>query len=152
MLLQLMRSNPATRALTRSFPRWRSDRVRRGYGSRICRRVARACRPTEVRRFQAAAASLVIAKHTPAYGPGEKGTLQVGSWIVLGTLALGVEFGRWPAWTALAAAAGYMVWVIAYSEATVQARRRWPQNRRLALSPAGSEQPTAAPPKERRTA
>src|SRR4029077_6604709 len=101
MLEQLTRATPATWAWTRSFPRWRSGRVRRGYGSRICRRVARACGATEVRRFQAAA-SLVIAKHTPAYGPGEKGTLQVGSWIVLGTLGLGVEFGRWPAWTALA--------------------------------------------------
>jgi hypothetical protein len=176
MLRQLMRANLATRALTRGFPRWRSAHVRRGYGSRICRRVVRACRATEVRRpLQAAVgaalrrrvsrrglirdrratapvAAQAIAQRAPAYGPGEKGTLEVGSWIVLGTLGLGVEFGRWPAWTALAAAAGYMLWAVAYSEATVQARRRWPLAGRLALSAAGSEQPAPAPPKEHRPA
>ena len=172
MLRQLMRAKLATRGLTRGFPRWRSARVRRGYGSRICRRVVRACRATEVRRpLQAAVSAALrrtasgrkllgyrrataplrtqaVAKAAPAYGPGEKGTLEVGSWIVLGTLGLGVEFGRWPAWTALAAAAGYMVWVVAYSEATLQARRRWPQTRRLERSPVGSEQPAATPPQE----
>jgi hypothetical protein len=86
------------------------------------------------------------------YARGEKGTLEAGSWIVLGSLGLGLEFGRWPAWTAVAAAAGYVLWVVAYSEATVQARRRWPDARRLALSPRASEQPPAAPPEEHRTA
>lgn len=167
-----MRAKLAMPALRRGFPRWRSARVRRGYGSRICRRVVRACRATEVRRPLQAALGVAIRRtaparrliryrrHTapvgaqaianaaPAYGPGEKGTLEVGSWIVLGTLGLGVGFGRWPAWTALAAAAGYMVWVVAYSEATLQARRRWPQTRRLDLSAVGSEQPAPAPPQE----
>jgi hypothetical protein len=104
------------------------------------------------RRLHAAVAAQAIAKQAPGYGPGEKGTLEVGSWIVLGTLGLGVGFGRWPAWTALAAATGYMLWVVAYSEATVQARRRLPQTRRLELSPLGSEQPAATPPQEHRTA
>jgi hypothetical protein len=172
MLRQLMRAKRATRALRRGLPRWRSARVRRGYGSRICRRVVRACKAAEVRRplqaavgaalrqtasarrlirtrrTPAAVAAASVARPAPAYGPGEKGTLEVGSWIVLGTLGLGVEFGRWPAWTALAAAAGYMLWAVAYSEATVQARRRWPEARRLALPRAGSEQPAATPPQE----
>ena len=176
MLRQLMRANLATRAWRRGFPRWRSARVRRGYGSRICRRVVRACAASDVRRpLQAAVAAALrqtasgrrlirygrvtapvaaqaVAKPAPAFGPGEKGTLEVGSWIVLGTLGLGVGFGRWPAWTSLAVAAGYMVWVVAYSEATLQARRRWPQTRRLETSPVGSEQPAATPPKEHRTA
>src|SRR5690349_14494576 len=141
MLRQLMRANLAARALTRGFPSWRSARVRRGYGSRICRRVVRACMSTEVRRpLQGAlgdalrrtvkrrglvrdrraaepVAAQAVAERASAYGPGEKGTLEVGSWIVLGTLGLGVQFGRWPAWTALAAAAGYVLWAVAYSEA-----------------------------------
>ncbi len=176
MLRQLMRANLATWALTRGFPRWQSAHVRRGYGSRICRRVVRACTAAEVRRpLQDAVGAAVrrtvsrrglirdirttapvgaqaIAKHAPAYEPGEKGTLEVASGIVLGTLSLGVGFGRWPAWTALAAAAGYMLWVVAYAEATVQARRRWPQARHLALSSVGSQQPAATPPKEQRSA
>jgi hypothetical protein len=133
MLRQLMRANLAARALTRGFPSWRSAPVRRGYGSRICRRVVRACVATEVRRplqgalgdalrhtvkrpelirdrrATAPSPAQAIAQRAPAFGPGEKGTLEVASWIVLGTLGLGVEFGRWPAWTALAAAAGYML-------------------------------------------
>src|SRR5260370_35673528 len=100
MLRQLMRANLARRALTRGFPRWQSAPVRRGYGSRICRRVVRACRAIEVRRplqdavgaavrrtvsrrglirdsrTAATVAAHPIAKHAPAYGPGEKGTLE----------------------------------------------------------------------------
>lgn len=163
MLRHLMQTNIATRALTRSWPRWHSVRARRVSGSRICRRVARACMRPEM-RLQAALSAAVRSVPRPkpkvaggdgqvsVYAPGEKATLEAGSWIVLGTLGLGLGFGRWPGWTALAAAGGYMLWVVAYSEATVQARRRWPEARRLVLSGTTSEQPPAAPPKEHRTA
>jgi hypothetical protein len=163
MLRQLMQTNLATLALTRGWPRWRSIHARRASGSRTFRRVARACMRPEV-RLQAALSAAVRSvprpkpkvagaeRQAPAYAPGEKGTLEAGSWIVLGTLGLGLELGRWPAWTALAAAGGYMLWVVAYSEATVQVRRRWPEARRLVLSGRTSGQPPAAPPKEHRTA
>lgn len=82
----------------------------------------------------------------PGYAPGEKGTLELGSWIVLGTLSLGLQLGRWPAWTALAAAGGYLAWIVSYSEATVQARRR----RLTAGRPAfpAALHPPSAPPEE----
>lgn len=50
----------------------------------------------------------------------EKLTLEVGSAIVLCALALGLQLGNWSIWSALPAIGGYVAWVIAYSEATVQ--------------------------------
>ena len=104
-------------------------------------------------RRRPAAAEQVSAATTPvaAFGAGEKGTLDLGSLIILGTLGFGLQFGRWPAWAAVAAVGGYFAWVVGYSEATVQARRRWPQPGRL-TSPAASDQPPASPPEEHRTA
>ena len=56
--------------------------------------------------------------------PRQRTTLDIGSWLVLGTLGLGLQVGRWSAWSVLVAAVGYVIWVLAYSEATVQAARR----------------------------
>jgi uncharacterized protein YaaW (UPF0174 family) len=53
--------------------------------------------------------------------PHQKLTLEIGSAVVLSTLGLGLQFGHWSPWTALAAVGGYLIWVIAYSEATVRA-------------------------------
>jgi hypothetical protein len=39
-------------------------------------------------------------------------------------LAIGIQLGRWPAWSVAIASVGYLVWVLAYSEATVQASVR----------------------------
>ena len=54
----------------------------------------------------------------------QRTTLDLGCWLVVGTVGLGLEVGRWSAWSVLAAALGYLVWVLAYSEATVQATLR----------------------------
>jgi len=53
----------------------------------------------------------------------ERNTLEIGACIVLTSLGVGVQFGRWPEWTALVAVGGYVTWVALYAEATVQARR-----------------------------
>ncbi|TMC83276.1 MAG: hypothetical protein E6J06_08980 [Chloroflexi bacterium] len=68
--------------------------------------------------------------------PRQKATLDVGCWLILSTLAVGLQLGRWSAWSVLAAAGGYMIWVLAYSEATVQATLRQREKRapRLAAS------------------
>lgn len=54
----------------------------------------------------------------------QRTTLDIGCWLVVGTVALGLDVGGWSAWSVVAAALGYLVWVLAYSEATVQATRR----------------------------
>lgn len=54
----------------------------------------------------------------------EKSTLQLGACIVLSTVALGQQFGHWPMWSAALALAGYLAWIVAYSEATVQTLKR----------------------------
>ena len=59
----------------------------------------------------------------PGFAPGERGTLELGSVVVLGALGLGIQFGRWSAWSALIAIGGYLTWVVTYSEVTVQAGR-----------------------------
>jgi hypothetical protein len=104
-------------------------------------------------RRRPAAAEQVSATAEPIAGlaAGEKGTLDLGSLIILGTLGFGLQFGRWPAWAAVAAVGGYFAWVVGYSEATVQARRRWPQPGRP-TSPAASDDSLAPPPEEHRTA
>lgn len=55
--------------------------------------------------------------------PYQKVTLEIGSTVVLSALALGLQIGQWPPWTAVAGAVGYVLWVIAYSEATIRAAR-----------------------------
>jgi hypothetical protein len=50
--------------------------------------------------------------------------LQVGSFIVLGSVSLGMQAGHWPLWSPVVAAAAYLVWTVAYAEATIQAARR----------------------------
>jgi hypothetical protein len=64
---------------------------------------------------------------------GQRATLDIGSWLVLGTLGLGLQVGHWPVWTAALAVAGYVIWVLAYSEATVQVIRRQRGERGLRL-------------------
>jgi hypothetical protein len=78
----------------------------------------------------------------------ERGTLDLGSGVVLGALGLGVQFGRWPAWTALIAVGGYLTWVVIYSEATVQAKRWHSANPAWPLPRARSEETAAAPTQE----
>lgn len=80
--------------------------------------------------------------------PGERGTLDVGSGVVLGALGLGVQFGRWPAWTALIAVGGYLTWVVIYSEATVQAKRWRSANLAWPLPRARSKETSPAPAQE----
>jgi hypothetical protein len=66
----------------------------------------------------------------------QRATLDIGSWLIMGTLGVGLQLGRWPAWSVLLATAGYLTWVLAYSEATVQftRRRRGERSLRLAVS------------------
>jgi hypothetical protein len=58
------------------------------------------------------------------FEPGERSTLEIGSGVVLGGLGVGLQLGRWPFWAALVAVAGYLAWVILYSEVSIQAKRR----------------------------
>src|SRR5438309_8168 len=83
-----------------------------------------------------------------ALAPAEKSTLELGSCIVLSALGLGMQFGRWPVWSALVAVGGYLTWVVIYSEATVQARRRWALPRHPAPAALGSEETASSPPQE----
>ena len=53
----------------------------------------------------------------------ERNTLEIGACVVLMVLGLGFQLGRWPLWTALVAAGGYVAWVVLYAEVTVQAGR-----------------------------
>jgi hypothetical protein len=76
--------------------------------------------------------------------PGERNTLEIGSCVVLSLLGLGLQLGEWPAWSALAAGAGYLAWVMLYAEVTVQARRR---ELRLAVR-AASDAPAPQPAHE----
>ena len=66
--------------------------------------------------------------------PRQRATLDIGCCLVLGTLGLGLQLGGWSAWSVAVATAGYLVWVVAYSEATVQAslRQRRERDTRLA--------------------
>jgi hypothetical protein len=79
---------------------------------------------------------------------GERFTLELGSFIVLSTLGLGMRVGGWPAWSTLFAISGYFTWVVGYSEATVQARR-WRPSDHLAMPTASlSADPAATPAHE----
>jgi hypothetical protein len=72
--------------------------------------------------------------------PQERLTLEIGSWVIVGALGLGLQVGNWSAWSALAALAGYLAWVVIYSEATVQARR-FQMPRLVGVSSANSAPP-----------
>ena len=82
------------------------------------------------------------------FAPGERRTLEAGSWVVLGALGLGVQFCRWPAWSALLAVGGYLTWVLLYAEITVQAQRHSPSPRGSARPGARSGAATTTPPGE----
>jgi hypothetical protein len=75
-----------------------------------------------------------------ALEPQERLTLEIGSWVIVGALGLGLQVGNWSAWSALAALAGYLAWVVIYSEATVQARR-FQMPRLVGVSSANSAPP-----------
>ena len=55
--------------------------------------------------------------------PRQRFTLEIGALVVLAALGVGVQFGGWPAWSALVATSGYVCWVVAYAEATIQVGR-----------------------------
>jgi hypothetical protein len=52
--------------------------------------------------------------------PRQRRTLEVGSYVVLSGLGVGLQAGGWPVWSALGAAAVYASWVVLYAEVTVQ--------------------------------
>lgn len=81
-------------------------------------------------------------------------TLEVGSSVLLSAVLLGVQVGRWSAWSVLAAAAAYGAWVIAYSEATVQLDRRRARRRELSVGaePAPEDEEQAARGRNQQTA
>ena len=56
--------------------------------------------------------------------PHQRFTMEVGSWIVLSALGMGVQLGGWSMSTMLLVVGAYFGWVIAYSEASLQADRR----------------------------
>ena len=66
----------------------------------------------------------MVAASRDGLEPRQKATLDIGCWLVLSTLGVGLQLGRWSAWSMLVAAGGYAIWVLAYSEATVLATRR----------------------------
>jgi hypothetical protein len=55
--------------------------------------------------------------------PHQTFTLELGAVVVLTALGVGVQVGGWPLWSLFFAAAGYVCWVVMYSEATIQASR-----------------------------
>ena len=79
----------------------------------------------------------------------ERNTLQLGSVLFLSTLGMGLQFARWPVWSALVILAGYLAWVIGYSEATVQVQR-WRLSRPSPDLSQPAAQPQAAPVEEHR--
>lgn len=54
--------------------------------------------------------------------PRQRRTLEVGSYVVLSGLGVGLQAGGWPVWSALGAAAVYAGWVVLYAEVTVQVK------------------------------
>lgn len=80
--------------------------------------------------------------------PRQKLTLEVGSWVVLSALGLGLQFGRWSIWSALIALGGYLVWVVIYSEATVQVTRFSQGGRVLRLAGVTLGHPSPPPANE----
>lgn len=66
----------------------------------------------------------LVAASREGLEPRQRATLDIGCCVVLSTLAIGLQLGGWSAWTVVVAAGGYLVWVLAYSEASVHATRR----------------------------
>lgn len=85
--------------------------------------------------FHIRRARLLIQTSPQELEPRQKLTLEIGSCAVLSSLGLGLQLGQWPGWSALVCIAGYLAWVVIYSEATVQASKR-------------SEKPAATPRNE----
>lgn len=56
--------------------------------------------------------------------PRQRLTLDLGSATVFGLLATGLEAGHWPAASVPVTLVGYVLWVLAYSEASIRASRR----------------------------
>lgn len=54
--------------------------------------------------------------------PRQRRTLEVGSYVVLSGLGVGLQAGGWPLWSAVGAAAVYASWVVLYAEVTVQVK------------------------------
>lgn len=95
-----------------------------------------------------------LARRLIGTSPGElerrqRLTLELGSWVVLASLGLGLQFGRWSAWSVLVAIGGYLIWVVMYSEATVQAGHK--RARALRVAGLSSEEPGATPGDEQRS-
>jgi hypothetical protein len=82
--------------------------------------------------------------------PRERNTLQLGSVLFLSALAIELQVGGWPVWTALPMSAGYVAWVVAYSEATLQLERRRLSRTAAAVLPELAARPEAAPADEER--
>jgi hypothetical protein len=78
----------------------------------------------------------------------QRNTLEIGACIVLTSLGVGVQFGRWPEWSALVAVGGYVTWVTLYAEATVQARRHGIGTKDLVTPDSASAGSAPQPPKE----
>ena len=76
----------------------------------------------------------LVAASRDGLEPRQKNTLELGGWVMLAGLAFGLQVGGWPVWSVVAAAVGYVAWVLAYSEATVQATRRQRLHRPLAIA------------------
>jgi hypothetical protein len=70
-----------------------------------------------------AGSSPVAARAPVELAPGQRLTLEVGSWVVLSGLGFGFQFASWPAWAFLPAIGTYAAWVALYAEVTVQASR-----------------------------
>lgn len=56
--------------------------------------------------------------------PHEKATLEVGFYTVAVASTAGLAIGSWPGWSVAVALVAYLLWVIAYSEATVRVTLR----------------------------
>ncbi len=72
----------------------------------------------------------------------ERTTLDAGSTVMLGAAVAGMQLGGWPWWSGVGAIAGYVAWVLLYSETTIQVTRR--RTARAARLPLAAE--PATPP------
>jgi hypothetical protein len=68
--------------------------------------------------------------------PYQRSTLELGAFVVLIAVGVGVQVGGWPLWSLFCAGVGYVCWVVVYSEATLQASRLHLQRRARRREPA----------------
>lgn len=132
-------------------PVWMAWRAALRQASASARAVQRRGRPAKALWRRAALDPMTVAAAAvegAEYAPGERVTLEIGSCIALSAVGLGLTFGRWPVWSVAVAAGGYLTWVVIYSEATVQARRRRPADRRLVAPELHSADSASPPAKE----